>query len=208
MANGAADTALRVSRQVVAGDSRNISGLQHQGDAEYALGEVGAAAESFTRIMAIDPDNEAAGLGLGRLALAHDPAKAEALFAHIVALKPRQAAALTDLGIARDLLGRHVEAQIAYRQALAVDPTRSAASVNLGLSLALDGHPEEALVILRPLAQRSDASPRVRQDLAAALVLAGDRAEAAALLRQDMTPDAVQVAITGYHSLHAPMAGE
>ena len=47
--------------------------------------------------------------------------------------------ALNDLGIARDLQGRHTDAQTAYRSALGVDPDMRAAQVNLALSLAMSG---------------------------------------------------------------------
>ena len=47
--------------------------------------------------------------------------------------------ALNDLGIARDLQGRHTDAQMAYRQALGISPEMSAAQVNLALSLAMGG---------------------------------------------------------------------
>ena len=201
MANGSATTALNVAQQVLQTDPQNVKALVREGDADYALGRRDAAATAYDHALSLAPGNPAAALGLGRVRLATDAAAAEMLFAGIVADDPHQAAALTDLGIARDLLGRHHEAQLAYRRALAIEPQRTATSVNLGLSLALDGNTDEALSILRPLAEQPGALPRVRQDLAAALVLSGDTQAAAALLRTDLAPEAVQVAIAGFQSL-------
>jgi Flp pilus assembly protein TadD len=114
---------------------------------------------------------------------------------------PHNVAVLIDLGIARDLLGQHAEAQRAYRQALAVEPGRTAASVNLALSLALSGDPRQALAILRPIALSPGASPRVRQDLAVALVLAGEDEEAGRVLHTDMPQPEALALVTGYRAL-------
>jgi Flp pilus assembly protein TadD len=111
--------------------------------------------------------------------------------------------ALNDLGIARDLLGRHAEAQAAYRLAVGAAPGSHAAEVNLALSLALSGHAAEGAQLLRPLIANPDASPRAKQDMAAVAALAEDRSTAEALLKADLNPQQVRDALTAYELLRA-----
>ena len=117
----------------------------------------------------------ALGMALGRRLLRSDPTQAEQIFLKVVAHSPRNAAALNDLGIARDVLGRHREAQAAYRAALAVSPELRAASVNLALSLALDGDAAGAARAAGSLSGSPAASPAEQADLAAVAAL-GDAA--------------------------------
>jgi Flp pilus assembly protein TadD len=102
--------------------------------------------------------SDATRMDLGRLILHSDPARAEALFSGVAAERPRDAAALNDLGIARDLQRRHSAAQDAYRQALLADPAMRAARVNLALSLALSGKVARARAMIAPIAAAADAS--------------------------------------------------
>lgn len=201
LANGAPDTALHIAQQVLAADPRNLSALIHAANAQSALGQRDQAARTFSQALAVAPDDNDAALGLGRLKLATDPAAASAAFLRVTVRDPRNVAALIDLGITNDLLGRHDEAQRAYRRALDIEPDRVAASVNLGLSLALSNDPQQALRILRPIASGSMATPRIRQDLAVALALAGDDAEAASILHKDIAQPQVLATIAGYHLL-------
>jgi Flp pilus assembly protein TadD len=201
LVNGSPDTALRIARQTLATDPRNVPALLRVAEAQAALGQPDQAAGSYGRALAISPDDPGAALGLGRLLLANDPAGSVRVLLRLTERDPRNVAALVDLGIARDLLGKHAEAQTAYRQALALEPRRVAAQVNLGLSLALSGDPRQALAILRPIADGSDASPRVRQDLAVALVLAGDDAGAATVLRADIPQSSVLTVVASYRAL-------
>ncbi len=204
LSNGAPDTALHIARQILATDPRNLPALIRAANAQVALGQRDQAARTFGQALAVAPDDIDAALGLGRLKLVTDPAAASAAFLRVTARDPRNVAALIDLGIANDLLGRHAEAQAAYRRALDIEPDRVAASVNLGLSLALSNDPRQALGILRPIASGSMATPRIRQDLAVALALAGDDAGAAAVLHKDLAQPQVLAMIAGYHLLQAP----
>jgi len=106
--------------------------------------------------------------------------------------------ALNNLGIARDLQGRHADAQTAYRSALAANPDMTAAQVNLALSLAMGGRSGEAVQLLRPLASDPGASRQVRHDMAAVLTMGGNRAEAETILSKDLAPQEVREALDGY----------
>jgi Flp pilus assembly protein TadD len=203
LASGAPDTALRIAQQALAANPRNASALVRAAEAQAALGQRDNAAHSFAQARALAPDDVAASLGLARLELATDPGAAVSELLGLTTRDPRNVAALIDLGIARDLLGHHADAQTAYRLALAIDPGRTAAGINLGLSLALSGDLQQALGILRPIALSPGASPRMRQDLAVALVIAGNDEEAAQVLHADMDQRQVLAAVTGYHALRS-----
>ena len=98
----------------------------------------------------------------------------------------RNAAALNDLGIARDLLGQHVDAEAAYRRALAVQPDMTATKVNLALCLAMRGEGTAAIGLLRPLADAPNATRKIKEDYAAVLAMAGKRDEAEHILATNL----------------------
>jgi len=201
LAGGAPGLALQICDQLLARNPRNVSALIRRGTALGTLGRGIEAASSFATALAIAPRDVNALLGLGRIRLQQDPAAAEALFAQGVTLDSRNAAALSDLGVARDLQGHHAAAQDAYRMALGVNPTSSAVQVNLGLSLALSGDTDGAVRLLQPLAATPAATPRVRHDLALALALGGRREEAARVLGADLTPDQLRATLDGFEAL-------
>lgn len=201
LAGGVPALALKVTDDLLADNPQDVPALTRRGAALAALGRRRDAEAAFTAALAVAPDDRAALLGLGRLQLADDPAAAERHFAQAAAGDPHDAAALNDLGVARDLQGHHAAAQEAYRQALAAQPTSAAAQVNLGLSVALSGDAAAAEHLLRPLATEPDATPVVRQDLAAALALGGKSDQAAAILAQDLAPDQVRTTMAGLQAL-------
>ena len=203
LANGAPETALHIAQSKLATNPRDVPALVLAGGAQTALGQREKATQSFRQALTIAPNDPNALLGLGRLGLGNDPAAAATVFQQLIARDPRNVAALINLGIARDLLDQHADAQRSYREALAIDPERVAGKINLGLSLALSGASQGALAILRPVALNASATPRMRQDLAVALVLAGDDDEAAKVLYTDMPKPQVEAALNGYRSLRA-----
>jgi Flp pilus assembly protein TadD len=201
LANGAPEMALQVAQQVLAKDPTNVDALVHKGGAEFALGQTSQAAATFNNALALAPNNLPATMGLGRILLASDPQAAQAAFAKVAARSPNDWAAQADLGIALDLLGRHAEAQQAYRQALVIDSSQVGTQVNLGLSLALSGQPNDALAILKPIADHQVTSSRVRQDLAVALALSGQSDTAKTLLERDMPQQEAARTVAGYQAL-------
>ncbi|MBW4092055.1 MAG: tetratricopeptide repeat protein [Proteobacteria bacterium] len=203
LAAGDAAGALHASAQALAVHPGDPAALTVQGEALAALGQRDRAEASFRQALTADPAALPARIGLGRVLLRTDPKSAAAQFRAVLAVQPVDAAALNDLGIARDLRGQHLAAQNAYRAALAATPDLRAAQVNLGLSLALSGHAAEGVRMLRPLAT-TGAAPRVRQDLAAATAMAGHPAAAAALLAAEMPADQAAAAVRGYAALVGP----
>lgn len=201
LAGGAPATALGVARSILADAPNDAAALLRQGEAQYELGQTAAAEVSFRRALALRPADLRAELGLARVQLQSDPAAAASLLVSILRQQPENTAALTDLGVARDLQGRSAEAQSLYRKALALAPTLASAQTDLGLSLALSGQAEEGVAILQHIAAGENATPRQRQDLAAALALAGNTRDATDLLRSELPQSQVAEAIGSYESL-------
>jgi Flp pilus assembly protein TadD len=178
LAAGAPEVAVRVADLTLERDPHNAPALVAKGDGLYAMGQRGEARAAYRQAVAADPKLASAQLGLGRTLVQSDPAAAEAAFLAAIAEQPDNGAALNNLGIARDLLGRHAEAQDAYRQALAIAPGAADVKVNLGLSLALTGDKGAAVEVLREAAAVPAAVQERGKELAAALALAGDETDA------------------------------
>jgi len=139
LASGAPDVALNVAESLLQKQPGNGAALVAKGDALYALGAMEQAAAAYRKAIAADGNDVGAHIGLGRTLVRSDPAAAELQFNAAAARQPDNVIALNDLGIARDLQGRHAEAQTAYRQALAVTPDMEDVKSNLNLSLSLSG---------------------------------------------------------------------
>src|SRR5512140_1636014 len=78
----------------------------------------------------------------------HQAEPALAIFTSVLTTDPENIPALNGLGVALDMLGRHDEAQDAYRQVLAIAPADMIAGNNLGLSLTLAGRYADAMTVL------------------------------------------------------------
>ncbi len=201
LAGGAPAIALQVGAGMLKDRPQDPEALALQADALSALGRGAEAVPVYRQLLALDPNSINAHIGLGRVLLATDAEAAEGEFLAVLAKAPNTPIAANNLGIARDLQGRHVEAQAAYRSALGMAPSMQAASVNLALSLSVSGRAAEAVPLLRPLAEAPTADAKTRQDLAVALAMAGDRAGAARLLGRDMPPAEVEVALRHFVAL-------
>jgi Flp pilus assembly protein TadD len=198
LAAGSPDIALTVSNATLARTPRDADALLSQGDALTLLGRLDEAEVSYTRVLETKPSSVEARIGLGRLSLRSNPARAQTLFLSVLQREPANKIALNDLGITYDLQGDHLKAQDAYRKALGSDPTLHAAAVNLALSMALNGRASDAVRMLKPMASSPDAPRRVRHDLAVALAMAGDTQAAAQILSADMDPDEVKRTLLAY----------
>ncbi len=201
LVGGSPDLALSICTNLQARKQRDTSVMVCRADSLVAMGRSAEAVDVYQSALAIEPGLPEARLGLGRLRLASDPAAAEAYFLQVIAAQPRNAVALNNLGIARDLQGRHSDAQLAYGEAIAADPDSRPPQVNLALSLAMSGRAREAVRMLRPIAERPEATPRERHDLAAVLAMEGKPDEAARLLRPELDGAQSDEAVTGYRSL-------
>ncbi|MDE2516416.1 MAG: tetratricopeptide repeat protein [Rhodospirillales bacterium] len=200
---GSPQIALRVATGIIAQDPQNTQAHLILGEAYTALGQPIQAAAAFQDALRLDPGSAEADIGLGRLRLGTDPQAAEHLFLQALDVQPQDTVAWNDLGIARDLQGRHADAQAAYQKALGLDPTMQAAQVNLALSLAMSGQGSRGVAMLRPQATAPGATAQLRHDLAAAMAMSGDTAGAERILSADLPPDQVARAIADFQLARA-----
>jgi Flp pilus assembly protein TadD len=192
---GSPALALQAAQGILAQAPDDVPALLIQGDASAQLGKREQAAESFARALRLKSDSVRAKLGLGRLRLYTDANDAAALFEDVVKQEPHNSSALNNLGVARDLLGQHQQAQEAYRQVRAIDPTNTAGQVNMALSLAMSGNGADAVLLIAPLATAPSANPQIRHDYAVVLAMAGRESEARQILARDLPPDQVKQAL-------------
>jgi Flp pilus assembly protein TadD len=197
---GAPAQALQLADQALAAQPDNTAARLVRAEALTRLGQPEAASADYSRVLQRQPDSAAALLGLGRFNLSHDPLTAEGLFRRALASDPGNTAALTDLGIALDLQGRHEAAETAYREALVVQPGLTAARVNLALSLAMRGEARQAIGLLQGLAGDPRASAKLREDYAAVLTMAGEHNRAAAILASDMPAGQAAAAMLAFET--------
>ena len=201
LSGGSADVALSICDRLLVGRPRDADLLACRGDALASMGRNAEAGAAFAAALAQDGKLPAAKIGLGRIRLGTDPAAAEVLFLDALVRDPRNPVALNNLGIARDLQGRHADAQTAYGEAIGAAPDMRAPQVNLALSLAMSGRSGDAVRIMRPIGSRADASARERHDLAAVLAMDGKPDEAARLLRPELDGAQVDDAVSGFRAL-------
>lgn len=200
---GAPQIALRAATARLADDPTDAAASLIQGDALTALGRLEQAEWSYRAALHRRPDLAAAHLGLGRCLLATYPAEAERQFQSAIDRDPGNAAAWNDMGVARDLLRRHDDAQAAYRRALAANPQMIGAQVNLALSLAMSGNAGAAERLVRPFADNAGAGAKLRHDLAAVLAMGGQHDAAARILSSDLSARQVADALSGYMAARA-----
>lgn len=201
LASGVPDLAFQICSKLILTSPRSPDVLVCNGNALTGLGRNVEAAASFSTALQYVPNFPDALIGIGRLRLTTDPATAEQMFMNALKQKPRDSVALNNLGIARDLQGRHKDAQMAYAEAIAAAPDARAPQVNLALSLALSGRAAEATRMLQPLADEPNATVRERHDYAAALAMAGRSDQAARYLQPELTGTQLDTALTGYRAM-------
>jgi Flp pilus assembly protein TadD len=204
---GNPDVALRLADGVLAANPRDAGALTRRGLALTALGRLEEARETLRKAVQEQPRNVQALLALGRVQLPVDPAAAEATFQAVLRQEARNAAALNDLGIARDLQGHYAEAEASFRAALTAAPEMAAAQVNLALCLAIRGQANEAIGLLRPLADDPNATRKVREDYAAVLAMAGKRDQAGRILSGNMSANEVAPALDVLASIRVAGSG-
>jgi Flp pilus assembly protein TadD len=201
LSEGEAATALAIANGVLAYEPRNANALVAAGDADLQLGNRKTAEKEYRDAMLVSPNFVPAELGLGKMKMRDDVKGAEAAFRAIVAASPRNAAALTDLGVTLDLQERHKEAQTVYQAAIAANPDLTSPRVNLALSLALSGEAARAEQMLRDTAESGPVPAKVRADFALAQVMAGHSDQAQQTLQADLSVDEAKASVEGMRAL-------
>jgi Flp pilus assembly protein TadD len=186
-ANGDFASAINLYLGVVAIKPADPSILVELGDTLVDAGSMDDAIDVYGKVDAHSAARLGALLGLQQayLKLA-EPEKALQYADQAILMAPLDHRVLVGRGVTLDMLGRHAEAQDAYRAVLRGTPHNVAARNDLALSLAMSGRFEEAVEIMKSMALSSTATPRIRQNLALIYGLAGDAAHAGALSRVDL----------------------
>ncbi len=141
MQSGQPGIALSVASSHLAQKPVDPDALLLRAQAEFELSQQAQAEADFRQVLAARPGSMAAALGLARIITSTDPATAEALLGAVTVQGGATATVWNNLGVAHDLMGRHADAQEAYRKALVADPEMQSAQVNLARSLALSPAP-------------------------------------------------------------------
>ncbi len=156
------------------------------------VGALVQAVDIFETALSIDEFDGDARRGLANAYVNLDqPEDALVLYDALIDWDPYDHRAWNGKGVALDMLARHSEAQVAYREGLAAAPGNPNLSNNLGLSLALTGQLDEAIEVLSAVAEGRADIVTARQNLALAHGLNGDRETARRLATQDLPADLV-----------------
>ncbi|HXU29342.1 MAG TPA: protein kinase [Thermoanaerobaculia bacterium] len=156
---------------------------------EAAQGEIAAARQHLDQVIRAVPDDPQGLSTLAGLELASgDPARAEALYARMVRSEPRLVP-LTNLGLARMLLGRHQEAAESFERAAALAPANPLVMINLADAWELLGRHREAAakygeVVAAISGDASATDPQYRSTLAQALAHLGRGPEAVGAIQE------------------------
>lgn len=122
-----------------------VAALLARGLAQHKSGQIAAAIDIYSQVLALDPDQPYALHLMGEIA--HRAGKNERavdLIERAVARLPTLAEAYNNLGAAYQALGRFGEAEAAYRRAIELKPSLIIAGSNLGTVLRAQGNVLEA----------------------------------------------------------------
>jgi predicted O-linked N-acetylglucosamine transferase (SPINDLY family) len=168
----------------------------------------GAIAEGLTLIeegLSRQPRSEPLWRVRGELELArHDGVAAEAAFANALAIKPIDAEAHYNLGVALQKQGRRTDAARAYQRALVFDPRFADAHFNLGVLFTEQGHPAAAVSAWQAVLDRDPRRVAAWRNLGEALLAAGRIDEWLANFRrfEAQCPNALPLAVHALEACH------
>ena len=150
------------------------------GDAFLRLGHAIRAAEAYRIVLAKEPENGRALLGLGT-ALARNDAVEEALpFLAKAAPLVNTPTAYDRLGVAHVMMGHPREAVNSFEQAHALDDRDPDITTNLALAASVAGENDKAIDLLKRVNDRPGASAYHKRNLVLVLGMAGRGADAKA----------------------------
>jgi tetratricopeptide (TPR) repeat protein len=175
LASGAPELALRVADLELAKKPDDVSALVARGDALYALRRSDQAQIAYRAAVKLDPEATAAQVGLGRTLAQSDPGAAEAAFLSALSREPDNVIALNNLGVVRDLQGRHAEARGLLACHFRCADERRLAD-KFGNVAGAGGPHSDASRLLRGITSDPEARQTWRNELLNALTLAGDGA--------------------------------
>jgi Flp pilus assembly protein TadD len=198
---GQSETALAIAHGVLTAEPHNLAALVSAADADMQLDNRRTAEREYRQALQADPHYVPALLGVGKMKMRDDVKGAEAAFRAVLASNPRNAAALTDLGVTLDLQEHHAEAQAEYLKAIAVNPDLTSPRVNLAVSIALSGDAAKAEQMMRDTAESGPVPAKVRADYALTEVLAGHADQAEQTLQADLSADEAKASVDAMTAL-------
>ncbi len=201
MSRGEIPAAISLYRRAHAAAPDRALPLEKLGRAMSTIGSHDEAAGAFRALLEIDPETPIGLRGLGNAYLAlNEPDLALPNLEAAVAVN-EDAAGLSSLGVALDMLGRHDEAQDAYEEALQLQPADLDVATNLAISLSLSERHDEAVQLMRRTAASPTATVRHRQNLAMIYGLANRTDDARAVARLDLDELSVERNLAYYAAL-------
>jgi Flp pilus assembly protein TadD len=188
--------------KALASHGDGVEGHIGLGECLMSAGSLDGAEREFRVALTLGPHQASPRFGLGRVYLQRGDAAAAVGLADDAVSAGEPTGQIYDMkGVALDLLGRHGEAQTAYRSGLALLPKDRGLRNNLALSLAMSGKLPEAVSMLRSLANEPSANTRTRQNLALVLGWSGDLKDARDVAAQDLKPEEVEANLRFYQAL-------
>lgn len=158
----------------------------------YKQGRTAEAQHAVQEGLNWQPENPELNLMLGKhlLSQKHYP-EAQRVFENGLTRAPRSIDLLTGRGIAQDMQGDHISAQMTYKEAITFNQGEDASFVknNLGLSYLFSNSPKKAVELLEPLASAPNASAVTKHNLALAYGLLDQDAKAKELLGETYNDD-------------------
>ena len=155
-----------------------------QGEAALAAGDQAAAEQHFINEIKIDPTNEQAFAGLGKLYLAQNKTR-EAVETYKFLLKHHPEKAEYNVGLGQAYYNRHKydNAIAAFERALELEPDNAKHLLSLAMTLESKNHLEEAILNYRRAVELNAEDTQIILRLCDALAKKGDKAEAEQLLQ-------------------------
>ncbi|PQO45825.1 hypothetical protein C5Y93_11235 [Blastopirellula marina] len=146
-----------------------------------SIGELEAAAEMLREAARLYPQDFWVVFDCALMHSKIDQPEAAIGFYHAArAVRPKNSAAHTNLGLQLDKVGRDFEAETAFRAAIEYDPTNVPALGNLGIMLMATGRDEEAAQRFRAAVKINPRNPNAHANLGLLLKKKGEFEKAAA----------------------------
>ena len=157
------------------------------GHAQSSRGRAEAAAESYERALATNPDLEQVHYNLGLLrADEGDLERAAGHYREALRVDPGFARAHNNLGTLLERQGRPAEAVSYFAEAVRLEPALLVAGRNLAKALLRSGQPAEAMAAIRAVMEAESGNAEDHYVLGSAHLQGGDPEAAAAELRRSI----------------------
>jgi len=201
-ARGEKGTALTFYERAASSSGGDVAVHLQVADAYLRLGYPVNAANAYRVVLAKDPDNARALLGLGTAHVKSGQLDEGLSLLTRAAPLVKTASAFDRLGVAHVLAGRPREALASFEQAYAIDSRDLDIATNLALAAALAGEHDKAVSMMKQAAGAPSASKHHKRNLVLVLGIAGRGSEARGLA-SDLRGDDVQALLQQANAIRA-----